>query len=236
MHFQYQVDPPKWLGRLVMGLMAFSYVAALAGDLLLSNFVDQHPLALVLLGPSDRNLALAVNEIEPLSYYTLGLLRHLSTDPLMYLLGFWYGDNAIAWVGRRSRSFGSQANEMIPEFRKWSWLAVFVFPFNIVCLLAGAAGLRFRTFILVNIAGTLTRLFLISRFASYFDGPISGLTGFIAENRLAVFGVSLVFVGVTIYREFWGSHAKPHHSDADPDDSAESDSDVSEADVSEAAD
>ncbi len=204
MRFEYQVDPPKWLGRLVFGLIALSFVFAWASDLLLSNFIDQHPLALIALGPSDRNLALTVNEVDTLWYYVVGLARHLSTDPLFYLMGFWYGDNAVKWVSRRSRSFGDQADEIIPEFRKWSWIAVFLFPFNMVCLLAGAAGLRFRTFAFVNITGTLARLFLISKFASYFEGQISGVSGFIAENRILVFGGSLLLVGYTLFREFGG--------------------------------
>lgn len=202
MKLEYQVDPPSWLGRLVVGLIALSFVASWASDLLLSNFIDQHPLGLIALGPSDRNLALTVNDVDLVWYFVVGLVRHLSTDPLFYLVGFWYGDNAVQWVAKRSKSFGESADEIIPQFRSWSWVAVFLMPFNIVCLLAGAAGLKFRTFIIVNIAGTVTRLFLISQFASYFESEVSGISDFISRNRWPVFGVSLALVAWTVYNEF----------------------------------
>ena len=49
----------------------------------------------------NRNLALVATHVAPVPYYVVGTLRLLVSDPLFYLLGWWYGDGAVRWVENR---------------------------------------------------------------------------------------------------------------------------------------
>ena len=43
----------------------------------------------------NRNLILVTNQLDAVSYYVVGTLRLLLSDPLFFLIGYWYGDTAL---------------------------------------------------------------------------------------------------------------------------------------------
>ena len=57
-------------------------------------------------------------------------------------------------------------------FDKAAYPVVFLAPNNIVCLLAGASGMPIAAFVAVNLAGTLTRLYIIRALGRAFSSPI----------------------------------------------------------------
>ena len=127
--------PRKAIVRIVVALVIVSQVSALAGDLLLADFVKERPAWLIALNPRIRSLILATVELDAVTYYTVGFLRLVGSDPLYYLLGFWYGDRAIAWAERRSRTYGPFIRDGETYFRRFSYPIVFFAPNNIVCCL-----------------------------------------------------------------------------------------------------
>ena len=63
----------------------------------------------------NRNLILVTNQLDAASYYVVGTLRLLLADPLFFLIGYWYGDTALDWMEKRTKSFGK-------TLRQWeSW-------------------------------------------------------------------------------------------------------------------
>lgn len=188
----------------MIAAVVMSLMAAWTGDLLFAELVDRHPLLLILLSPRNRNLALTTIQLDALSYYTVGFFRLVFSDPFYYLLGFWYGDRAIAWTERRSRSYGPFIRDGERFFRKAAYPLVFLAPNNIICSLAGATGITPPVFLALNISGTVTRLVVIRTLGATFESPISGVVEIIGRYRTPILIASAVLVAWTVFGEFRG--------------------------------
>ena len=200
--------PRKAIVRLAVGLVIISQVSALLGDLALAEFVDKHPAWLIALNPRNRNLVLATNQLDAVSYYLIGFGRLVASDPVYYLLGFWYGDRALSWVERRSRTYGPFVREGETFFRKASYPLIFAALNNIVCALSAATGVKLRTFIFLNLTGTVTRLVIIRRVGGVFESPLQSIVDFIAQYRVPVLIVSALAVAWTVFGEFRGDNSE----------------------------
>lgn len=172
-------------------------VASQVGDALAPTLVDTHPLVLIALNARNRNLLLAVNQLDPLSYYVVGTLRLLASDPLFYLLGYWYGERAMRWATERSPSTGRWLRRFEPWFRRAAYPLVFIAPNNIICLFAGSAGMRPAAFVALNVTGTVARLALIAVVGDIFAAPIDDLLGVIARYRWWLTGLTVALVAAS---------------------------------------
>ena len=45
-------------------------------------------------------------------YYGIGTVRLLVSDPLFFLLGYWYGDAAVTWMERRTTTWGQMLRQI----------------------------------------------------------------------------------------------------------------------------
>lgn len=193
--------------RVLIGLVLVSQAAAMFGDLALAGFVDRHPALLIALNPRNRNLALVTNQLDAVTYYTIGFARLVASDPVYYLLGFWYGERALAWVQKRSRTYGPLIEDGERFFRRASYPLIFAAPNNVICALSAATGVRVRTFIALNISGTVARLIVVRQLGLAFQSPIQSVIDFIARYRVPVLIVSAIAVAWTIFGEFRGENS-----------------------------
>lgn len=176
-------------------------IAAWVGDALAPTLVKTHPLTLIALNARNRNLVLVTNYLDWWSYYGVGALRLLASDPLFYLLGWWYGDAAVRWMEKRTRTFGSIMRTAERWFGKASAPLVFIMPNNFICLFAGSAGMRPAVFLTLNITGTFFRLYIIRWVGDIFTVPIDWAVDFIQDYRLPLTVLSVGFVAYTIWQE-----------------------------------
>lgn len=194
--------PRKWILRTIIGLVIVSQGAALLGDLFLAGIVDREPALLIALNPRNRNLALATTQLSAGVYYTVGFLRLIASDPLYYLLGYWYGERAIAWTERRSRTYGPLIRDGERLFRKASLPLIFAAPNNIICAMSAATGVRLRTFIALNLSGTVVRLVVIRQLGEVFESPLERIIDLIARYRVPLLILSAIGVAWTVFGEF----------------------------------
>jgi membrane protein DedA with SNARE-associated domain len=173
-------------------------IASYIGDAAAPTLVDSHPALLIALNARNRNLILATNSLDAWSYYGIGTVRLLLSDPLFFLLGYWYGDAAVRWMERRTKTWGEMLRQVEQWFGKAAYPLIFVAPNNAICLFAGAAGMPLKAFFAVNVAGTVTRLYLIRRFGEAFESPIDDFVGWIGDNRGPLLVVTVVLVVVSI--------------------------------------
>lgn len=185
----------------VVGPIVALIVLAYIGDALTTTWADRHPLALTLLNARTRVLVLTTNQLDAWSFYLAAGARLLLSDPLFYLLGHWYGDGALQWVERRSRSFGEQVRIYEKMFAKAAYPLVLVAPNPWICLFAGASGMRLRVFFALNVAGTMGRLYLIRRLGEAFESPIGAVLDFFARYRLPLFVLSVVLVLLIVWSD-----------------------------------
>lgn len=195
--------PPKPVVRLVVALVLLSQGAALFGDLVLAEVVDSRPGLLIALNPRNRNLTLATNQLDAVTYYVIGFCRLVASDPLYYLLGFWYGERAIAWTERRSRTYGPLIREGEDLFRRASYPLIFMMPNNIICAMSAATGVSLPVFIALNLSGTVTRLIVIRQVGEVFASPLARVVDFIGEYRVPILIISAIAVAWTVYNEFF---------------------------------
>lgn len=172
-------------------------IASNVGDALATTLATTHPLTLIALNSRSRNLVLVTNSLDAVSYYGVATLRLLVSDPLFFLLGAWYGETAVQWMERRTRSFGGTMRQIERWFGRAAYPLVFLAPNNIVCLMAGAAGMNVAGFLVANVAGTLLRLYLIRRVGEAFEAPIDDLLGFLSEYRIPLLILSVVIVAAS---------------------------------------
>lgn len=175
--------PSKRAVTLVAAPIIALIVCTNVGDAMAPTLVDTHPALLIALNPRNRNLVLVTNSLDPLSYYGIATVRLLLSDPLFFLLGWWYGDAAITWMERRTRTWGKSLRKAEGWFSKAAYPLIFVAPNQYICLFAGAAGMPVGAFFAVNIAGTVTRLYIIRRFGDVFEGPLDNIVEWIGEHR-----------------------------------------------------
>lgn len=187
--------PPRRKVAIVGTLIGVLVVANNVGSIFTTTLAEDHPAWLLALNSSNRSLGLATNQLDAFSYYSLGMLRLLVSDPLFFLLGLWYGDAAIRWLERKWASQGELARQMERWFEKASYPVVFFAPNNIVCLLAGASGMPLFGFVATNLAGTVARLYLIRVLGKTFESPIARVLDFFAEYRVPLLILSIVAVG-----------------------------------------
>ena len=173
-------------------------IASYIGDAAAPTLVDSHPALLIALNARNRNLILATNSLDAWSYYGIGTVRLLLSDPLFFLLGYWYGDAAVRWMERRTKTWGEMLRQVEQWFGKAAYPLIFVAPNNAICLFAGAAGMPLKAFFAVNVAGTITRLYLIRRFGEAFESPIDDVVGWIGDNRGPLLVVTIALVVISI--------------------------------------
>ena len=134
-------------------------------------------------------------------FFVVGGLRLLVSDPLFYLLGWFYGDAAVRWLERRSITARRYARDFERFFHKASYPLVFIAPNNPICLLAGSSGMRPAVFFVLNISGTIARLWLILVLGETFEKPIDWVLDFIKEYRWYLLAVTVSIVAFTAWRE-----------------------------------
>jgi membrane protein DedA with SNARE-associated domain len=176
-------------------------IAGWVGDASAAYLVDHHPLWLITLNARNRNLLLVTNHVDALPYYTIGTLRLLLSDPLFYLLGVLYGDAAIKWMERKAPTYGKLMRSAERFFAIAAYPLVFLAPNNYICLFAGAAGMPIPVFLVLNLSGTLARLYVLRVTGDIFQKPIDSVIGFIQDYRVPIIVASVLLVAFTIWNE-----------------------------------
>lgn len=183
-----------------MGALITLTVAAWTGDLLFS-WHDQHPLLFIALNARNRNLLVASQYLDSWSFYSVGLLRLLASDPLFYLFGRWYGDAAVHWMERKAPTYGQMLRSAEGWFGKAAYPLVAIAPNNFICLFAGSYGMSPIAFMVLNVIGTIARLWALRAFGEAFSSPLSTVSEFVIDHRLQFFLLSVALLALSIWSE-----------------------------------
>ena len=187
--------------KLLVAPVIFLVICSNVANVLWPTLQDEHPLLLIALSSINRYLILVSDDLDALSYYGVGTLRLLVSDPLFFLLGYWYGDRALAWMDQKAPTYGPMLRRFQDVFGKAAWPLVAIMPNNFICLFAGAAGMRISLFFALNLGGTLARLYLIRRLGETFASPIDSFQDLVAEYRWWFVAASAVLVAISLRGE-----------------------------------
>ncbi|MBK48118.1 MAG: hypothetical protein CL487_00235 [Acidobacteria bacterium] len=176
--------------RRVKHLAAFPLLLALAaylGQILTSTLLSSQPLLLISLNATDPMLLLAAHETGAIAFLTVGAVRLFAPDLLLHQLGWEFGPATKAYLkselGPRN-GFSRTIAVLERWFPRVGWVLLFALPGYPMCLLAGIMKMRRVPFVLINLAGTVSRLLLIYWVSSVFEGPVGAAVRFISRFSL----------------------------------------------------
>jgi membrane protein DedA with SNARE-associated domain len=186
---------------LLIGPIILLVIANYIGGALAPDLVSRNPLLLIALSVPNRNL-IAVSHSVPLpAYFVVGFLRLIAPDYFFYALGYHYGDRAITWMERRTRTAGLMMRQLEELFGKAGHVLVLIMPNNPVCLLAGGARMRKSVFWTINIIGTIGRLIIMWWIGELFEGWINAFLGFISDQRVPLLAATVTIAVITLASE-----------------------------------
>lgn len=185
---------------LLLGPISVLVVASMVGSALAPTLVTQHPVWLLGLDARIRHVLLVATRVDVVPYYVVGTLRLTVSDPLFYLLGYWYGETALTWVDNNSGTVGRLLRVLERFFGKASYPLVFLAPNNYICLFAGASRMTPPVFLALNVSGTVTRLFLLRVLGKVLEDPLDSVLDFIARNQLRL---TILTIGLVIAQAVW---------------------------------
>jgi len=185
--------PSRRTLNLIVGPILAVVVIGTLGNMFHPSLLKSHPLLLVAMEPRNRYLLLVADRVSFVPFLLVATIRRLVSDPLFYLLGYLYGENGVRWIERKmGEGSGPLVRGAERGFAKAAPVMVFVFPGAIVCVLAGATGMSPILFLALNVAGTVTVVSLLYRFAGFFEGPLGAVNRFYAHNNRTLTIISVV--------------------------------------------
>lgn len=151
------------------GIVCILTVASLLGTATSPLLLVKAPLLLVALAPDGRHVALAAGRVDPWLLLCVSVARRTVFGVALYALGAAYGDVAIGWVEARARRVGKALRVVERLFAKLGAPLLLITPFLALCVLAGAARMRFLLVLPALILGHClwagTTVWLGTRFA-----------------------------------------------------------------------
>lgn len=172
-------------------------VAATVANALAPTLLVEHPLLLLGFNPLFRYMVATAVLVDPVPFVVVALAAKLSTDPILYVLGWRYGDAAVRWIERRMG-----AGEYVRTVERWfvraRYPVVFLAPNRLVCTLAGATRMNPRSFALLNVAGTLTIIVIARSLAGALAGPIGAFVRFTDRYQWWLTALTIIAVVASV--------------------------------------
>ncbi len=209
---------------LLIGGITVVIVAGTIATLFTPALAAEHPLLLIALDARNRMLVLA-RRVDLVPFVVVGTLRRLASDPLYWLLGYWYGDRAIRWLQKKGGG-GDLVVWTERLFAKAAYPMVFLFPGAVVCALAGATGMPFPAFLAVNLAGTISVVITVRLSSGLIAAPVDAVLDWTRDNLVPVTVGWAVLMVLAIVLNRWVSGVEAPslaelEADGDDDGSAE---------------
>ena len=169
-------------------------VSSAIADWTWPSLLTEHPLLLLALSAKNRFLLLTAPQLGFVAFFVAGFLRLIVSDPITYVLGRQYGEQALAWVEGRTEPERRGARMLRGAerlFARAAPLVILIAPSALWCVLAGAARMRVRTFVVCNVVGTAGRLVLFWVLADALREPLEGVLEGIEQAQLPLLALTL---------------------------------------------
>ncbi len=186
---------------ILVGIIACLLVASNVGTILSASLVKDHPAALLALSARNRHLLLTVAAgIGVVPYALISFGRLVTPAIAFYLLGWWYGDRGLRWLERQTGGTPATIRWVERWFAKAALPLVFFMPgSNLVCLLAGARHIPWRTYAIVLAGGILARLAFFWFVGKAFQDPLEVVLDWLTRYQWWIAGG---FLALTMAQSF----------------------------------
>ncbi len=168
-----------------MGLCATALTPLLA---------TQHPLLLLVLESPIRNLLLT-RQVDIAPFIAIAVTRRLCGAVVLYLLGRWYGDEALRWVEQRLGRGSGFVGKVERAVRVAAYPMVFFLPEALVSVLAGSTGMPPAAFITVSAAGSLTITLFARLLGEALAQPLNVIMALLAQHAIVATVTIATYMG-----------------------------------------
>lgn len=181
--------------HIMLGAVAVLAIGSFVGQALSPTLLNDAPLLLILLNPRNTFLLLVSHNVELWAFLLTGFVRLVVGDPILYLLGLWYGDAARRFLREQHSGLDGVIAWLDRWFPRIGPALVFVAPNTWVCLLAGTSGMRIRTFVALNVSGTVARLLAVWWLGDLFRPEVENVLDFFARYQ---WPATAVMIGLAV--------------------------------------
>jgi membrane protein DedA with SNARE-associated domain len=187
---------PTRVVRATFALVAALTLASLVGTALAPVLLLRSPLLLLTLSPDARHVALAVGRLAPAVLLAVVVSRRALFSIGAFGLGVIYGPAGMHWVEARSPRLGKVLRFAERLIARWGAAVLLVIPFASVCMLAGAARLRFVQFISATLLGhglwVASTYYIGTLLSDFTDRLLAFLSSHLIASTLVCIGVVLL--------------------------------------------
>lgn len=175
-------------------------VASAIGTALAPTLLVESPELLLVLDPRPTHLVLAAPSLPAATYFAIAIVRWFVADPFFFQVGRERGPAAVAWLSPRSGKVGRWFMRLVLEvLDRAAPLVVFFASGPLVCLLVGVQQrMRLRTFVVLDVVGSVVTLAILRAFGDRFAEPIGVLTAFVREHLVELTVASTVLVVIVL--------------------------------------
>ncbi|MEM8904881.1 MAG: hypothetical protein AAGA17_18350 [Actinomycetota bacterium] len=183
---------------LLLGPVIVGITCGYIGAALHPTLAVERPLLLITLNPRNYHLALVAGQIGFAAYVVVAFLRLVTLDPLLYLVGRWYGPSGRQWIERQVEGSDRIVGWLDRWFPRIGWAIVFAAPNTVVCLLAGVTRMRPLVFAVLNVTGTIARILAIWWLAQQFESQLDAVLEFFNRYQMPATIVAVVLVMIQV--------------------------------------
>jgi hypothetical protein len=177
--------------------MVILAIGANIGNALAPTLLTDEPAALLALAPRLRWLLLSSPNLTALEFYGIPFVRAAGVLSLYYFFGRRYGDAALKWAEDRAGRSMRPVRWIERQFHRGRYPLVVFFPGTLAAMLGGADRMPYAPFIVVAMAATAVRLFLVRALAQAIEGTLLDVLDWVGRNQLWLTIAS--FAGVFVY-------------------------------------
>ena len=173
-------------------------------NIVFARWVKTQPEQLIMLSSRNRYLIGAVAEgISPVTYALIATARLTLAAAVCHFLGRAYGDQALRWFSRFLGMTPEAVDRFEQQYRTAEWVLIPIFVgSNIVFVLSGTVGTRWRRTVPLLLAGIAGRLALLWWLAKQFESEVRSVTGFLQRWQVPIIIGSVVVVVLTQVANF----------------------------------
>ena len=184
--------------RVCVSTLAALSTISLVGVAFSLYLVNHHPLLLIAMSPIGRHLLLVAPSVDPGAFVAVVVVRRMLFYLASFHLGRALGPAGIVWLEKRNARFGRFVRWLEGVFARASHVIVFLFVGPTLSAIAGASGMRARTFAALAAPGLVLRALLVIGVAASVREYIEIALAFIDEYWLP--GTVAMVAGVAVYR------------------------------------
>lgn len=188
--------PSRKTLTLIVAPIIVIFIIGTIGNMIHPTLLVNAPLLLVAMEPRFRYMLLVAPRVDLLPFMVLVLIRRLFADPFLFALGRLYGDSGVRWMERQLQDTMGWVRKVERGFGKAAWLFVLLWPGLVVCTLAGATGMRFATFIVLNVVGTVVTSYLAYAASDLVSTPVNWINNLYSGNQKLFLIISVLSFGL----------------------------------------